>query len=224
MGFEKFLFYVFAAITVFAAGMVVTRRNPVHSVLYLVLAFVSSAALWLLLEAEFLGIVLVLVYVGAVMVLFLFVVMMLDVDIASMRAQFIRHLPLGLLIAAVMVVNMFLILGPSNFGLEEFAKPEAQPAGYSNTTVLGLDLYTTYLLQFEIAAVVLLVAIVAAIRLTLRRRPETKQQDPSKQVRVHKGPDRIRMISMAPEQVPRPVPVSAPVTEPVATVEKEQAE
>ena len=216
MGFEKFLFYVFAAITVFAAGMVVTRRNPVHSVLYLVLAFVSSAALWLLLEAEFLGIVLVLVYVGAVMVLFLFVVMMLDIDIASMRAQFIRHLPLGLLIAAVMVVNMFLILGPSNFGLEKFAKPAGHAAGYSNTTELGLDLYTTYLLQFEIAAVLLLVAIVAAIRLTLRRRPETKYQDPAKQVRVRKGPDRIRMVSMAPERVPRPVPV--------ATVEKEQAE
>jgi NADH-quinone oxidoreductase subunit J len=216
MGFEKFLFYVFAAITVFAAGMVVTRRNPVHSVLYLVLAFVSSAALWLLLEAEFLGIVLVLVYVGAVMVLFLFVVMMLDIEIASMRAQFIRHLPLGLLIAAVMVVNMFLILGPSNFGLEKFAKPQGHPVGYSNTAELGLDLYTTYLLQFEIAAVLLLVAIVAAIRLTLRRRPETKYQDPAKQVRVRKGPDRIRMVSMAPERVPRPVPV--------ATVEKEQAE
>jgi NADH:ubiquinone oxidoreductase subunit 6 (subunit J) len=118
MGFEKFLFYVFAAITVYAAGMVVTRRNPVQAVLYLVLAFVGSAALWLLLEAEFLGIVLVLVYVGAVMVLFLFVVMMLDIDIAAMRAQFIRYLPLGLVIAGVMVFNLFLVLGPSNFGLD----------------------------------------------------------------------------------------------------------
>ncbi|MCF7983221.1 MAG: NADH-quinone oxidoreductase subunit J [Thiohalocapsa sp.] len=208
MGFEKFLFYIFAAITVFAAGMVVTRRNPVHSVLYLVLAFVSSAALWILIEAEFLGIVLVLVYVGAVMVLFLFVVMMLDIDIASIRAQFIRNLPLGLFVAGVMVLNMLLILGPSNFGLEQFAKPDPRPAGYSNTAELGLDLYTTYLYQFEIAAVILLVAIIAAIRLTLRRRPETKYQDPSQQVRVRKGPSRVRLISMPPERTPRPVPVA----------------
>jgi NADH-quinone oxidoreductase subunit J len=205
MGFEKFLFYVFAAITVFAAGMVVTRRNPVHAVLYLVLAFVSSAALWLLIEAEFLGIVLVLVYVGAVMVLFLFVVMMLDIDIAALRAQFIRHLPLGLAIAALMLLNLFLVLGPSNFGLGEFAKPEGQPAGYSNTAELGLDLYTVYLYQFEIAAVILLVAIVAAIRLTLRRRPDTKYTDPAQQVKVRKGPDRIRVVSMPAEPTPRPV-------------------
>jgi NADH-quinone oxidoreductase subunit J len=205
MGFEKFLFYVFAAITVFAAGMVVTRRNPVQAVLYLVLAFVGSAALWLLIEAEFLGIVLVLVYVGAVMVLFLFVVMMLDIDVAALRAQFIRHLPLGLVIAAVMLLNLVLVLGPSNFGLDVFAKPEGQPAGYSNTAELGLDLYTVYLYQFEIAAVILLVAIVAAIRLTLRRRPDTKYLDPAQQVRVRKGPDRIRLVSMPAETTPRPV-------------------
>ena len=208
MGFEKFLFYAFAAITIAAAGMVVTRRNPVHAVLWLVLAFVSSAALWLLLEAEFLGIVLVLVYVGAVMVLFLVVVMMLDVDIDAMRAQFIRYLPLGLLIAGVMVVNLFLVLGPGNFGPDAFAKPLAQPADYNNTAELGLQLYTTYLYQFEIAAVLLLVAIVAAIRLTLRRRPETRYQDPSKQVRVRKGPDRIRLVSMPAEKTPAPMGVS----------------
>jgi NADH-quinone oxidoreductase subunit J len=205
MGFEKFLFYVFATITVFAAGMVVTRRNPVHAVLYLVLAFVASAALWLLIEAEFLGIVLVLVYVGAVMVLFLFVVMMLDIDVAAMRAQFIKHLPLGLGIAALMVFNLFLVLGPSNFGLEVVAKPEPRPAGYSNTAELGMDLFTVYLYQFEIAAVILLVAIVAAIRLTLRRRPDTKYMDPAQQVKVKKGPDRIRLVSMPAEQTPRPV-------------------
>jgi len=199
MGFEKFLFYVFAAITVVAAGMVVTRRNPVHAVLFLVLAFVSSAVLWLLLEAEFLGIVLVLVYVGAVMVLFLFVVMMLDIDIAALRGQFSRYLPLGLLIAGAMVVNLFLVLGPANFGLDVFAKPDGHPAGYSNTAELGRDLYTTYLYPFEIAAVILLVAIVAAIRLTLRRRPETKYQDASLQVRVRKGPDRVRLVSMPAE-------------------------
>jgi NADH-quinone oxidoreductase subunit J len=185
--------------------MVVTRRNPVQAVLYLVLAFVSSAALWLLIEAEFLGIVLVLVYVGAVMVLFLFVVMMLDIDVAAMRAHFIKHLPLGLAIAAMMVINLFLVLGPSNFGLDAFPNPEAKPAGYSNTADLGLDLYTVYLYQFEIAAVILLVAIVAAIRLTLRRRPETKYQDPGTQVRVRKGPDRIRIVSMPAEPTPRPV-------------------
>ena len=199
MGFEKFLFYVFAAITVFAAGMVVTRRNPIHAVLFLVLAFVSSAVLWLLIEAEFLGIVLVLVYVGAVMVLFLFVVMMLDIDIAALRGQFIRYLPVGLLIAAAMVVNLFLVLGPSHFGPELFAKPPGQPAGYSNTAELGRELYTLYLYPFEIAAVILLVAIVAAIRLTLRRRPDSKYQDASEQVRVRKGPDRIRLVSMPSE-------------------------
>jgi len=223
MGFEKFLFYVFAAITVFAAGMVVTRRNPVQSVLYMVLAFVSSAALWLLLEAEFLGIVLVLVYVGAVMVLFLFVVMMLDIDVAALRAQFIRHLPLGLVIAAVMVFNLFLVLGPSNFGAEQFPQPAPAPAGFSNTSELGRELYTTYMYQFEIAAVILLVAIVAAIRLTLRRRPETKYQDPSRQVRVRKGPDRIRLVSMAAEPTPRPQPKS-PAPEQATEEETEEAE
>jgi NADH-quinone oxidoreductase subunit J len=218
MGFEKFLFYVFAAITVFAAGMVVTRRNPVHAVLYLVLAFVGAAALWLLIEAEFLGIVLVLVYVGAVMVLFLFVVMMLDIDIAAVSAQFIKHLPLGLVIAALMVFNLFLVLGPSNFGLDAFAKPEGRPAGYSNTAELGLDLYTVYLYQFEIAAVILLVAIVAAIRLTLRRRPDTKYLDPALQVKVRKGPDRVRLVSMPAEKTPRSI-----MAKPDATEEQEPA-
>lgn len=196
MGFEKFLFYCFAAITLLAAGMVITRRNPVHAVLYLVLAFVSSAGLWILLEAEFLGIVLILVYVGAVMVLFLFVVMMLDVEIATLRAQYIHYLPLGLLIAAVMAVQIFLVVGPGRFGLEQFAKPPAAPADFSNTEALGLALYTQYLYPFEIAAAILLVAILAAIRLTLRRRPDTKFIDPAVQVRVRKGPDRIRLVKM----------------------------
>ncbi|MBK1732258.1 NADH-quinone oxidoreductase subunit J [Thiococcus pfennigii] len=199
MGFEKFLFYCFAAITVVAAGMVVTRRNPVHAVLYLVLAFVSSAVLWLLIEAEFLGIVLVLVYVGAVMVLFLFVVMMLDVDLAALRAGFVRFLPIGGLVAAAMAVQIFLVVGPANFGLEAFPKPPAAPAEYSNTEALGLALYTEHLYPFEIAAVILLVAIVAAIRLTLRRRPDTKYIDPSAQVQVKKGPDRVRLVKMPAE-------------------------
>jgi NADH-quinone oxidoreductase subunit J len=210
MGFEKFLFYVFAIIVVIAAGMVVTRRNPVHAVLYLVLAFVGSAGLWMLMEAEFLAIALVLVYVGAVMVLFLFVVMMLDIDVAVMKAQFIRYLPLGLLVAAIMLVEIFLVVGPGTFGLEQFAKPPAQPADYSNTAELGMVLYTVYMYPFEIAAVILLVAIVAAIRLTLRSRPETKYQDPSKQVRVRKGPDRIQIVKVASEpRVVAPVRVQA---------------
>ena len=123
MGFEKFLFYCFAAITIVAAGMVITRRNPVHAVLWMVLAFVSSAALWVLIEAEFLGIVLVLVYVGAVMVLFLFVVMMLDVDIATLRAGFVRYFPVAAIIAAVMLVEIELIVGPGSFGLDAFPQP-----------------------------------------------------------------------------------------------------
>jgi len=210
MGFEKVLFYVFGGIAVIAAGMVVTRRNPVHAVLYLVLTFVTSAMLWMLLEAEFLAIVLVLVYVGAVMVLFLFVVMMLDIDVAAMRAQFVRYLPLGLLIAVIMLVEIFLVLGPDTFGLEQFAKPEAQPADYSNTSELGMVLYTVYMYPFEIAAVILLVAIVAAIRLTLRRRPDTKYQDPSQQVRVKKGPDRVRVVQIPAE--PRVVPAKVQAT------------
>ena len=199
MGFEKLLFYLFGAIVVIAAGMVVTRRNPVHAVLYLVLAFVASSVLWMLLEAEFLAIALVLVYVGAVMVLFLFVVMMLDVDVAAMRAQFIRYLPLGILIALIMLVEIFLVVGPDAFGLEQFTKPEARPADYSNTTELGMVLYTVYMYPFEIAAVILLVAIVAAIRLTLRHRPDTKYEDPSKQVRIRKGPDRIQVVKVPAE-------------------------
>jgi NADH-quinone oxidoreductase subunit J len=199
MGFEKFLFYVFAALVVASAAMVVTRRNPVHAALFLVLAFVGSAGLWILLEAEFLAITLVLVYVGAVMVLFLFVIMMLDVEIAALKAQFIRYLPLGLLIALVMLVEIFLVVGPANFGLEQFAKPPAQPADYSNTAELGMVLYTVYVYPFEIAAVILLVAIVAAIRLTLRRRPDNKYVDPSKQVAVRKGPDRVRVVQVPSE-------------------------
>jgi NADH-quinone oxidoreductase subunit J len=200
MSFEKILFYLFAAVTVFAAVMVITRRNPVHAVLFLVLAFVNAAILWMLMEAEFLAIVLVLVYVGAVMVLFLFVVMMLDIDVATLRARFIRYLPVGLLVAVAMLVEMFLVLGKGWFGAEQFAKPEPMPADYANTEALGEVLYTVYMYPFEIAAVILLVAIVAAIGLTMRRRPDTKFQDPAKQVRIRKGPDRIRVVPMPAEK------------------------
>jgi NADH-quinone oxidoreductase subunit J len=196
MGFEKFLFYCFAAITIVAAGMVISRRNPVHAVLWLVLAFVSSAALWILLEAEFLGIALVLVYVGAVMVLFLFVVMMLDIDIATLRAGFVKHLPIAVAIAAVMLIEIELVVGTGNFGLDSFPKPEPAGPEVNNTRELGLLLYTVHVYPFELAAVILLVAIIAAIRLTLRHRPETKYLDPARQVRVKKGPDRIRIVKM----------------------------
>lgn len=199
MSFEKFIFYVFAAILIFAATMVITRRNPVHSVLFLVLAFFNAAGLWLLLEAEFLAIVLVLVYVGAVMVLFLFVVMMLDIDVAEMRAGFIKHLPLGLLIAAVMIIEMLMVVGPRYFGLDTFAAPARRAADFSNTEALGALLYSDYLYPFEIAAVILLVAIIAAISLTLRRRPDRKYLDTAKQLAANKK-QRLRVIDMETEK------------------------
>ena len=196
--FEKFLFYLFAAVLVSSAVMVITRRNPVHSALFLVLAFFSSAGLWLLMEAEFLAITLVLVYVGAVMVLFLFVVMMLDIDLATLRAGFIRYLPVGLLVAFTMLVAMLLVVGPGHFGLDKFAAPARHAADYSNTQELGSLLYTAYMYPFEIAAVILLVAIIAAIGLTMRRRPDSKYQNPSKQVNVRRA-DRVRLVRMKPE-------------------------
>ncbi|MES9964799.1 MAG: NADH-quinone oxidoreductase subunit J [Candidatus Sedimenticola sp. 20ELBAFRAG] len=199
MTFELFVFYVFAAVLVFAATMVITQRNPVHSALFLVLAFFSSACIWMLAEAEFLAIVLVLVYVGAVMVLFLFVVMMLDIDVATMRAGFISYLPVGLLVAVVMAVEIILVVGPGNFGLEQYAAPVRHAADYNNTAEIGNVLYTVYMYPFEIAAVILLVAIIAAIGLTMRKRPETKSQNPSEQVKVKKGPDRIQVVSMEAE-------------------------
>jgi len=201
MTFEKFLFYFFAIITVFAATMVITRRNPVHAVLFLVLAFFNAAALWMLLEAEFLAITLVLVYVGAVMVLFLFVVMMLDIDVATLKARFIQYLPVGLIVAAGMLAEILMVVGKDGwFGVDQFPKPAPLPADYSNTEALGEVLYTVYMYPFEIAAVILLVAIVAAIGLTMRRRPDTKYQNPSKQVQVKKGPDRIKVVSMPAEK------------------------
>lgn len=196
MGFEKFLFYVFAAILIFAAVRVITVRNPVHAALFLVLAFFTSAALWLLLEAEFLAITLVLVYVGAVMVLFLFVVMMLDINLAPVREGFIKYLPLGVTVAVLIVLEMSLVVGSEFFGVENYPSPSPRPADYSNTEELGSLLYTFYAYPFEIAAVILLVAIVAAISLTMRRRAGTKYQDPAKQVRVNRN-DRVRLVKLA---------------------------
>ncbi len=195
MSFEKFLFYVFAAFLVFAATMVITRRNPVHSVLFLVLAFFNSAGLWMLAEAEFLAIALVLVYVGAVMVLFLFVVMMLDINIAELRAGFVRNAPVAFIVALLMGIELVMVVGSGRFGLDVVAAPASKPADYSNTEELGVALFTEHLYAFEIAAVILLVGIVAAIGLTMRRRPETKYQDPALQAAV-KASDRLRVVKM----------------------------
>jgi len=189
------VFYVLAAVLVTSSAMVITVRNPVKAALFLVLSFFSAACIWMTLEAEFLAITLVLVYVGAVMVLFLFVVMMLDIDIVQMREGFTRYLPLGALVAGIMVVEIALVVMSGRFELDNLARPAGHSADYSNTRELGLLLYTDYVLAFEVAGLILLVAIVAAIALTLRRRPETRYQKPSKQVNVKKS-DRLRVVDV----------------------------
>lgn len=199
MTFEKLIFYVLSAVVVLAATMVVTRRNPVHSALFLILTFFACSGIWLLAEAEFLAIVLVLVYVGAVMVLFLFVLMMLDIDLAVLRAGFIKLLPLGLVMAIAMAAELILVVGPGNFGFDKYAAPLRHGADYSNTEELGGVLYTVYMYPFEIAAVILLVAIIAAIGLTMRKRPDTKYLDPADQVTVKRA-DRVRLVSMDAEK------------------------
>ena len=192
---ETIIFYFFAIITVASATAVVTVKNPVHAALSLVLTFFTSAVIWMTLEAEFLAITLVLVYVGAVMVLFLFVVMMLDINIARMREGFSRVLPLGIIVAAIMLVLMWSVVTSDYFSIEVLAKPESRAADYSNTKALGGVLYTDYVFAFEIAAVILLVAIIAAISLTMRKRPQTKYQKPSDQIKVRKA-DRLRIVKM----------------------------
>jgi NADH-quinone oxidoreductase subunit J len=189
------LFYAFAALLIAGAVGVITVRNPVHSALFLVFTFVQSAALWLLIEAEFLAIVLVLVYVGAVMVLFLFVVMMLDVNVEELRTGFTRYLPIGVIVAAIVVVEIVSVVWSRSQGLRFLAPPASQPADFSNTKALGAVLYTQHVYAFEIAAVVLLLAIVAAITLTMRRRPGLKVQDVSKQVAVRRE-DRVRIVKV----------------------------
>ena len=192
--FEAIVFYAFAAMIVFASLRVITARNPVHAVLYLVLAFISSAGIWLLLEAEFLAIALVLVYVGAVMVLFLFVVMMLDINLVRLREGFWRWFPFGVILAAIMVSEMIWVLGNRKTA-ETGAQLAKHLANYSNTKELGRLIYTDYAYPFEIAAVILLVAMVAAIALTLRRRKDAKSQVVSEQVAVKKA-DRLRIVKM----------------------------
>jgi NADH-quinone oxidoreductase subunit J len=199
MGFDKLVFYLFAAVLVFAAVRVITCRNPVHAVLYLVLAFLNSAGLWLLLEAEFLAMTLVLVYVGAVMVLFLFDVMMLDINLTEMRTGMRRFAPMGIGIGIVLVIEMALIVRSGAFSADKVGGPVRHAADYSNTKALGGVLYTDYVYAFEIAAVILVLAIVAAIALTLRKRPETRYQDPSRQVSVRRE-DRVRIVKMPAEK------------------------
>ena len=199
MGFELFVFYAFAAVLVGAAVAVVTVRNPVHAALFLVLAFFTAADIWLMLRAEFLAIALVLVYVGAVMVLFLFVVMMLDINLDRLREGFWGNLPVAALVGLVMLVEMVLVLAGRSTGAGDVPIPADPGAGYSNTKELGRLLYTDYVFPFEIAAVILLVAIVAAIALTMRRRKDTKYQDPAKQV-VVKRSERVRLVSMPAEK------------------------
>ncbi|MFT5657643.1 MAG: NADH-quinone oxidoreductase subunit J [Gammaproteobacteria bacterium] len=195
---ETIIFYIFASMTVVTATAVITARNPVHAALFLVLTFFTSAVIWLTLEAEFLAISLVLVYVGAVMVLFLFVVMMLDINIARLREGFVRYLPLGIAVAVIMFLLMLSVITGGVFSVDTVAEPIVKAADYSNTKALGSVLYTEYVLAFEIAAVILLVAIVAAISLTMRKRTHTKYQNPSAQIRVTKA-DRLRIVKMPSE-------------------------
>ena len=195
------LFYMFAGVLVLAALGVISVRNSVHAALLLVLTFFTSAALWLLMQAEFLALALVLVYVGAVMVLFLFVVMMLDINTEQLREGYIRYLPVGILVAAVMLAEMLLLLG-----VKAMAIPApADPGGASNTAWLGNALFTQYLLPFETAAVILTVAVIAAIMLTLRHRTNTRYQNPAAQVAVN-ARDRIRIVKMesSVKEAPKP--------------------
>src|SRR6478672_10132500 len=195
------LFYVFSAVLLLAAFRVITARSPVYAALFLVLAFFSAACVWILLRAEFLAIALVLVYVGAVMVLFLFVVMMLDVDIGSLRSGFWKHFPVAALVGVIISLEMVVVLLPG-FRLVDAPTAGAAALKLGNTKLLGIEVYTRYLYPLQIAAVLLLVAIIAAISLTLRARKDSKHTDPSEQVKAKKA-DRVRIVSMKPEVVPR---------------------
>ncbi|MBP6405139.1 MAG: NADH-quinone oxidoreductase subunit J [Proteobacteria bacterium] len=212
------LFYLFAAVLLFAAFRVITARNPVYAALYLVLAFFQAAAVWILLKAEFLAISLVLVYVGAVMVLFLFVVMMLDINMDSVRQNFWKHFPLAATVGALIALEMAAVLMGGFRIADEPRAPAAvaQVAGqaveqYSNTKELGKLLYSQYLYPLEIAAVILLVAMIAAIALTLRERKDSKHMDPSQQVRV-RASDRFEVVKLAATR-PAPEPAAAPAEE-----------
>ena len=197
--FELYIFYFFAAVMLLSATMVITVRNPVHAALFLVLAFFASATIWLLMRAEFLAIILILVYVGAVMVLFLFVVMMLDINLAKMREGFAQFLPVGVVVAVLMAVAMGMVLKTVYLDAAHLDAVTEPPLDYSNTRELGIVLYTDYLYPFEISGAILLVAIIAAISLTLRKVRSLKTQNPDEQVLV-KSKDRVRLVKMASEK------------------------
>lgn len=199
MTFLQLLFYAFATLALFGAFMVVISRNPVQSVLFLVFTFFSTAGLWMLLHAEFLALILVLVYVGAVMTLFLFVVMMLSLHIETLREGFVRYLPFGIIIVGLLIASIAMIVGPSHFGLNVVASPELKPTDFSNITNLGMVLYTDYAYPFEIAAVLLLTAIIAAISLTHRPPRKRKAQVVSEQIAV-RPEDRLTILKMPSEK------------------------
>jgi NADH-quinone oxidoreductase subunit J len=198
MELKTVVFYVFSAIMIFAALRVITARNPVHAVLYLVLAFFNAGGLWLTLQAEFLAIALIMVYVGAVMVLFLFVVMMLDIDVSRLRHGFWSNMPLAATLGVLMAGEMALILSTDYFGTAMFPD-QAMPADHSNTKELGRLLFTDYVYPFELASIILLVAIIAAVVLTLRHRKDVRRLDPAAQIAV-KHTDRVRLLQMPSEK------------------------
>jgi len=190
------LFYIFSGVLLFAAFRVITARSPVYAALYLVLAFFNAACVWMLLRSEFLAIALVLVYVGAVMVLFLFVVMMLDMGVDTLRQGFWNHFPVAALVGVIIALEMAAVLLPG-FNLHDAPVADAAALKLGNTKMLGIEVYTKYLYPLQIAAVLLLVAIIAAITLTLRQRKDSKYQNPSEQVKARKA-DRMRIVKLAP--------------------------
>jgi len=199
MTFEMFIFYLLGFIATVSGLMMITVKNPVKAALWLVLAFIATAGVWILAQAEFLGLVLILVYVGAVMVLFLFVVMMLDINLATLKEGFTQYLPIGAVAAIAIFAMLYLIVGPDRFGLDAYPAPAPLAAEASNTRALAIPLYTVHVYAFILAAVLLLVGIVAAISLTLRRRPpkEVQYQDIDAQIKVQ-AKDRFEMVKMAP--------------------------
>lgn len=195
MSIEQILFYVFSFWFVMSSLAMIFSRNAARAVLFLILSFFSAASIWILLEAEFLAITLILVYVGAVMVLFLFVIKMLNIDKSTLRAKFTAYLPLGLVVAAIIITEMILVLGSNQFGLDVVPSPARHGSDYSNITVLATQLYTKYVYPFELAAVLLLVAIIAAITLVHRPENRRKKQSISEQINVQ-AKDRIRLVSI----------------------------
>ena len=196
MTFDQILFYVFSFWFIASSLAMIFSRNAAKSVLFLILSFFSAASIWILLEAEFLAITLILVYGGAVMVLFLFVIKMLNIDKSTLRAKFAGYLPLGLIVAAIIIAEMTLVLGGNQFGLDVVAAPARHAADYSNITVLAMQLYTDYVYPFELAAVLLLIAIIAAITLVHRNEASRKKQSIAEQVNVQ-AKDRVRLVSIA---------------------------